>query len=537
MTARDDILEYVSEKENCPQNWLYEEIDVSRGRISQVLKEMEEEGLVKREKKGREKWIRLKSKGKDELNNILKDRVNSNSPTESTPKQSGLPGRSDGVEAIDFHNSVIRVRIENLEQLQEMYSDSYGDRWNIQYLEKKGVRYQENKYNNAVNYYEDGYEVILTQNYAFIRLEDVRSSPGDLFRNFQRVMVKGKEAIEWLEGELQEIEVDLESAEPCFEINEGHTALVEENLAQLVTEHPGADLNQFRIFIDGELRMWIDNSDGEAHLETRTDGQGIEDLHFIFNEIYRSFIDNKEGWRQVMDLAESSHDVSRLPKKISSVESAVERLSESVQNVTSSVKQVLEANNGGGFEVQSSIEEMEDRQSSSDQRIVEKLDELAEVQDISSKVENLENRVGEVEGSSQVTPVNTGRSVDEIRVELPETSQNLEKKSLKISTDRSSRRSEGGQVREGKEFQVDPSSLPEGLRFKDLRTSKLLEIYDVQLEETDEGFRDIIQVRIAGTLKIWHELPRRELARLLGTGRFSLEGMARRKNDTMVRNP
>lgn len=382
MNTREKILHYISERDSTPQNWLYEELDVSRGRVSQLLSIMEgetdEEGLITREKKGREKWLSLTRKGMDELNSIYRDGLNNESPRESTPKQSEysepMPGAEDKQmpEAVDFHKTVIRCEIENLEQLKEKYGDKWGDFWGKGMLERKGVKYQTNKYNNAVNYYEGGYEIWFTNEYAFIRLDDYRAPADDIYRRCQTVMAEGMEAVDFLE-EHTDVQVDRSSAEPCFSVNEQHIALVEEALAQLVVDHKDADLNRFKIFIDGELRMWIDNSDGEPHLETRGVGKGADDLHFIFNEIYRSFIDNKDGWREVIDLAESDTDVSELPDRVENMEHEVGKVEENVSQLAQSLNQVVEVvenhNNGSNGQIQKQVMQMKSQQEQLEEQI------------------------------------------------------------------------------------------------------------------------------------------------------------------------
>jgi DNA-binding MarR family transcriptional regulator len=424
MDTREKILHYISERDGTPQNWLKEELDISRSRVSQLLSDMEEpdeeeeeEGLITREKKGREKWVYLTRKGSDQLNQIYQEELNKESPRESTPKQSEysdpMPGQEDQQmpEAVDFHKTVIRCEIENLEQLKEKYGDKWGDFWGKGMLERKGVKYQTNKYNNAVNYYEGGYEIWFTNEYAFIRLDDYRAPADDIYRRCQTVMAEGMEAVDFLE-EVTDVQVDRSSAEPCFSVNEQHIALVEEALAQLVVDHPDADLSRFKIFIDGELRMWIDNSDGEAHLETRGVGKGADDLHFIFNEVYRSFIDNKDGWRQVIDLAESEEDVSELPDRVKNMEAEVSKVEKNVSTLAESLDQVVEVvenhNNGSNGQIQKQVMQVKNTQ----EQLQEQIQDNTSIQErnnaalvaMTQQLEEIKNGLQE-ESSSYDDPV------------------------------------------------------------------------------------------------------------------------------------
>jgi len=419
--TRTKILHYISERDSTPQNWLYQELDVSKGRISQLLSSMEgetdEEGLLSREKKGRQKFLTLTQKGQQHLLKEYRDTLNNESPRESTPKQSSysdpLPGEEERSlpSEIDFHKTVIRCPIKNLEFLKEKFGDKWGDFWGRGWLERKGIKYQENKYNNAVNYYEGGYEIWFTDNYAFIRLGDYRAEADDIYRRCQTVMANAAEAVDFLE-ENTPVQVDREGSEPCFQVNEQHIALVEEALAQLVVDHPDTNYNQFQIFIEGELRLWIDNSDGEPHLESRGVGKGADDLHFIFNELYRSFIDDKDGWREIIQLAESNEEVGKLPEKVADVDNKVDKALSSVTKLSDGINemaQVVEQKSGtGSGQIQQQVQEMKSTQ----QQLEEKIASNTQVQEsnntilssLSQQLQEIEEAIRE-EGQSYSDPV------------------------------------------------------------------------------------------------------------------------------------
>lgn len=417
MNTRFKLLEKISEQEQVPQNWLAHELDVSKQRVSTLLQEIEENELIVREKEGRQKLVSLTERGADQLIALYREREDPGSRTGSSVDPDLLPGRSKGPEALDFHKTMIRVEIDNLDELKEEFGDKWGDFWAKSWLEKKGYRYKENKANHGLIWYRAGYEVWFTESYVFIRLEDIRSKPEDVFGSCERVMAEGARAIDWLEGAVPPLQVDRESAEPCFSVSEQHIALVEEGLAQLVVEHPDTNLNNFKVFVDGELRMWVDNSDGEAHLEVRRSGHGPEDLHFIFNEVYRSFIDEKEGWRGVIDLVEEHERgaIGSLPEQVEDVGQGFDRLEMRFEALDSTV-------DGVAGQVQRNRDEFYERMDEQDERIGDAVERVDSVQQVFS--ERIQGVREEVASNAQVNQAQA-ETMASLRDQLGQVDQEL----------------------------------------------------------------------------------------------------------------
>lgn len=240
---------------------------------------------------------------------------------------------------MDFHGVVIEARVANVDEVQERFGDGWGDSWAESWLEEEGFRYEVNRQTKSYIAYLDGFEVRFTNEKVFIRLRDFRDRAVRVNRLKQRLMVKAADAVERVEEICDPVELESKYGRPMFKVNQQHLAVVEDPFAELVVECSEADLPDFRVYDEeGNLRMWIDDSEGERHLETGTPSFWAEDdLSFIRDEIYRRAILHKDAWRALMDLVESDFDVSRIPELVSGLRVEVGALRDGVNSVEDAV--------------------------------------------------------------------------------------------------------------------------------------------------------------------------------------------------------
>ena len=329
MAAREEILEKLSEQEYVSQNALVEYVSVGKGRVTQILSEMEDppydeekdeqpEPLIKKEKEGRRNRLTLTEAGKDEYISQLKEDL-----TENTPSGSGVnygPSRSE----LDFHDIVVEAEIDNKEELHRKYGDKFGDMWAKSWLEHQQKDYNENVEGQEYIVHLNGFETWFTNEKVFIRIGKIREDQERVKRLFRKLMTKARTAIEWLECNTP-CEFSSKYGEPVFRVQKDHLAMCHDVFAEMVVEHPETDLRNFRVYDeDDNLRMWIDNSEGERHLEFGSPSDwSVDDLHFVRDEVYRRMVQNKDSWRGLMDLIEDMDDPSSIPEELDSVKSVL----------------------------------------------------------------------------------------------------------------------------------------------------------------------------------------------------------------------
>ena len=586
MDTRHEILKHLHKKGETPQRYLVEAVSAGPSRVSQLLSEIEaddekdeEEGLISREERGKAKIVKIHRKGVDELTRYLLEEESEEAPTSDSPKESSSLQRDSGPTHFDFHKNTIRCEISNLEEVQEEFGDKWDDFWARGWLEKKGIKYKSTPENHridipesekeALGFYHGGWEVWFTNSHVWIKLEDFRCSAerGDVIRRLQTVMAEGSQALDWLEDETP-VEVDRDSARPCFSVREQHLALVEECLAQMICDHPDTNLNNFIVFDESDQRrMWVDNSEGEKHLEFGDNPHGPEDFQFIFQTIYGSMIQNKDGWRQVRDLAESEEDVSQLPDRVNSMEKEVSKVEENVSSLASSLDEVVNVvendNRGNTGQVQKQVMEVKNTQEQLQEQIqdntsiqernnaalvamTQQLEQIHEelqgdgkneviqeqrevierqqdqISDLSEKLEGLEEKVKDLQEGKDSLSGDQGSlpSPRPLESQSPDIPGDAELESVEIDTED---RSGIGKDALNDTSKQDCSNIDEGMAFKDLRDGgKLLSVWEVNLREGPDGYYDEVKIRVCGTRKVWATMPRAELSRLLDTGRFQI---------------
>jgi len=316
-----------------------------------------------------------------------------------------------------------------VDEVQDRFGDEWGDKWAESWLRKEGFEYQENRQTKSYIAYLNGFEVRFTNEKVFITLRDFRDRASRVNRLKQRLMVEAADAVEEVEEVCDPVELKSKYGKPMFQVNQQHLAIVEDPFAELVVECDDADLPDFRVYDEeGNLRMWIDDSEGERHLETGTPSFWAEDdLSFIRDEVYRRAILHKDAWRALMDLVESGFDVSRLPELVSglrvevgalregvnSVEDAVDTLQQDVESVERQMVQLdgkLDGVSEGLQQNREWISDVEERVDSTVRRVDGTRREFSQLRDdVNEDIESLQKKMGEeVESTRQLVREEVG---------------------------------------------------------------------------------------------------------------------------------
>lgn len=313
--------------------------------------------------------------------------------------------------------------------------------------------------------------------------------------------------------------------------------------------------NEIRIYADksGPGGSWESESGNGGRINGRMDT--AEDDNQLLQDFTWSLLDHPgEAKRLVETPARVDQVEQQAQKSIQKATTVQEQIGDTVTKVeglddqVSEMRQAIQSNSQLFQELQESRrEEKKTRKAFIEQ--VRSINNLAQsnqellqnsvpqveqqgevIQEMASRLKDLEEKVQNIGSSEKNVSENYGNDVrlrHRKKEAISEVPHNAEITSIQISTMReqegkASDEKEVSLFEELPEYAVDPSSLQERMKFKDLREDKLLEIQGFELQENSEGFTDMASIRVAGTLRIWNTMPRSELARLLGTGRFEI---------------
>jgi DNA-binding MarR family transcriptional regulator len=317
MSLREEILNQVHQGNKVGQRNIASSLDISEARVSQLVSDLRDKGWINEEKDGRTKIFDLTQEGKDRLLEYL---------NEDAPTRQSLNYRDgSNSEVVDFHNFVVKAEIKNKDELQEKFGDDWGDRWAESWMERTDRSFE---YNEATQQYStvvNGFEVRFTNDNVRVVLGDYNGL--SVQRVKDRAMVEARSALECV-VDASPVELDTRFGTPMFTVNSQHIALVRDVFADLVVECSETDLRDFQVYDEeGRLRLWVDDSDGERHLECGENSRFEEDdLHFIRDEVYRRMILNKDSWRDMMDFIEGFdefEELEALPDDVSTLKAGV----------------------------------------------------------------------------------------------------------------------------------------------------------------------------------------------------------------------
>jgi len=529
-----------------------EEREVSNKAASALLKRMEPE-LVSIEKSSQGNIIEFTDTGRDIASELFEDAPPYGRGNVQTDVQTGS---SEGGKRL--HGFTVQARIQN--------SRSLPDDWMAVLQEREDLNWLKTEENDWIAA-RDTWVIRFHKDAVTFQLRDGCSIRGTSSSEvLRKAHLKASEISSWIE---QVADVDLQER---YFINRSELAFEKHPLSELADDLPGIPLSRFQV-IDPDLQeqvLKMDASPGFPELEAQS-GEQAEKVAQAVEQEMNQYALNPEAVeerhqfeRELQAQGVSGQEAVQSIQKATMVEEQLrttETKVESLEEESSDMKQAIQSNSQLFQELQATREEekktrdafmeqvrainnlAQSNQKVLQEKIVPALDVVPHqtelIESMASRMEELEEKIRkiaepEVQGgvsSSEVTTSSRpgqgieGEEPDEIDDLRPETSEKPELVSIEVSTMAQEEEDPGSSesmFEELPEYAVDPSSLRQGLRFKDLREDLLLEISNFELEETSRGFCDMASIRVAGTLRTWNTMPRNELARLLGTGRFDI---------------
>ncbi|PSG99168.1 MAG: hypothetical protein BRC29_03515 [Nanohaloarchaea archaeon SW_7_43_1] len=353
-----------------------------------------------------------------------------------------------------------------------------------------------------------------------------------------------------------------------------------ENLpeAQLADDLPGIPLSRFKT-IDPDLQEQVFKLDASPGFpEGEAQGPNFERIAQALEAQQQQYAVNYQAHENRIDfentMEQEGLDGSQAVQEIQKVSTIQEQMGETVTEVESLEKKVSDMETLLENQVKTTRELQETRKSEKKTRDalmeqVRSVNNLAQsnqellqenvpqlhstlevvphqtqlIEKLVSRVEEMEEKIENMASSEVEDPVSSeevggsslpGQGMEEeegreTRLKVPNKAE-LVRIEISTSDDGSSE----SMFEELPEYAVDPSILERGFRFKDLREDLLLEVQEIELQEKDDSFLDMVSVRVAGSFRIWNKMPRNELARLLGTGRFEIVDPSGRSSSSQV---
>lgn len=282
--TQNRILELAATWQGITQGRCVEVLEKSKSTLSEAVDDLEDRGLVKiTHDQGIQKLIEVTRDGALEA-------VGGQRPN----------GGSDQGE-VSLHNFSVRFDLRGAQELD----DGWRERWAQGHTRRQTY----DPTNGSHVYWVDDWRFRITGDHVIVRLE--RELRGDDPVNLKdRAMVEIFEARDWIEERLPgRASIRSEPADFRIWVQRQHLALVQDPFCQLVDQYSSVDLDDVKIYDeDGTERLWLDNSDGEQHLEAgNAPGENREfaedDIEFLRSELYEWLIDNKDEWQTLQALA------------------------------------------------------------------------------------------------------------------------------------------------------------------------------------------------------------------------------------------
>ena len=199
-----------------------------------------------------------------------------------------------------LHNFSVKVPIKNNLQL----ADGWRERW----VQGKTQRYTWDSTNDSYVYWIEDWRFRITGENVVVRLDkEIRSDSAHRCKNI--AMDEVMDALDWLESN-SPVKVLRRPKDFEIHVNRQHLAIEDDPFYDLVENYSDVSPSDVRIYDeDGSERLWLDNSNGDKHLEAgNAPGENKDfaedDIDFIRNQVYRFFVDGKEDWETVKQYPE-----------------------------------------------------------------------------------------------------------------------------------------------------------------------------------------------------------------------------------------
>lgn len=268
----ESIFDYEKRSGKMIQRDIVDQLGKDKGQISNILDGLEEKGLVEREREGRSKIISLNGKGHKQLHYLK---------SSGSEKYNSL---------LHLHKFVVKFPIQNLEELKKKRAEDWREK-----SVRKIQDYKHNERNDAYSVSEERYNYRITRENILVSIEDLLGQDPTLLK--EKAINEAIKAAEKIEKELS-IELTNYYKGIRAEITNQHIAIMKDPLSELVHEtgYQGCDIKISDE--DGNIRLWIDDSEGRKDLEAGTQfgshGFSEQDIDIILNH-YRKILKNSQA--------------------------------------------------------------------------------------------------------------------------------------------------------------------------------------------------------------------------------------------------
>ncbi len=295
------------------QSTLANTLDISQQRVSDILNELEDKGLLDIDRSSNPSIKELtregykKAHGGKEVVRFIKEK--------------GGRGNNEELE-LRLHKFYVKFKIRNKQDL------SRG--WIERHLVNKDCNYRYDPTNDSYIAYRDNVRYRITKRHVFVKVEELRGH--DVNHLKSKAMVEAYRGRDWLEDN-SPVRLHSRPIDAKVWTNSQHISILKDPFAMLVADNSSVDLNEVKVYdSDGNERLKIDQSTGVPELESESVEFGEDDIDLIKEE-YRYKLENPDDaeylYRDVPDeVKDLREEVSILKSELEAFEDLEDRVEE-----------------------------------------------------------------------------------------------------------------------------------------------------------------------------------------------------------------
>ena len=310
-----EILKLLADPKNSAikQNTVAKVLDISQQRVSDILNELEDLGLLDVNRSSNPAIKELTREGYktahggDEVVRFIKEEER---------------GEDNEELELRLHKFYVKFKIRNKEDLSKG--------WIERHLVNKDCNYRYDPTNDSYIAYRDNLMYRITKRHVFVKVEELRGQDVNQLKN--KAMVEVYRARDWLEGN-SPVRIHSRPIDAKVWTNSQHISILKDPFAMLVKENSSVDLNEVKVYdSDGNERLKIDQSTGVPELESESVEFGEDDIDLIKEE-YRYKLENPEDaeflYREVPEeVRDLREEVSILKSELKAYEDIEDRVKE-----------------------------------------------------------------------------------------------------------------------------------------------------------------------------------------------------------------
>lgn len=271
-----------------PQSRIVSILEKARSTVTHAVKDLEESGDIDVDRAQNSNFLDLTRSGWRTWKKAV-----------GRPGSNSEDSRSDAGQ-VSLHNFSVRFSLRN--------ASSLADGWRERWATGKVQRDQHDFTNDSHLYWVDNWRFRITGEHVIVRLQnEIRGD--DPVNLKDRAMAEVLDARDWLENN-SPARVASKPKDFRIFVNRQHLAIVHDPFCELVDQNSEVDISDIKFYDEsGQERLWLDNSNGEHHLEAgNAPGENRvfseDDIDFIKSQ-YEWMIDHKDEVEKLRDLAEA----------------------------------------------------------------------------------------------------------------------------------------------------------------------------------------------------------------------------------------